>query len=163
MSNKLLVSVIGGNSPSTKASKLAYEVGSELAKEGAIVICGGLSGVMEEVCHGSKDHGGITVGILPGDDPSSANPYVDIPIATGLGQVRNAIVARAGEAVIAIDGSYGTLSEIAHALAYGVPVIGLETWIVKLDDSPDAGIICANDPVEAVQRAVSLARRKGLR
>ena len=163
MNNKLLVSVIGGNSPSPKASKLAYEVGSELAKEGAIVICGGLLGVMEEVCHGSKDNGGTTVGILPGGDPSSANPYVDTPIATGLGQVRNAIVARAGEAVIAIDGSYGTLSEIAHALAYGTPVIGLETWNFKIDDSSDTGIIYVNDPVEAVQRAVSLVRTKGLR
>ena len=97
---------------------MAYEVGRELARRGAVVVCGGLTGVMEAVCRGAKEAGGTTVGILPGHDPAEANPYVDIPLPTGMGYARNAIVAKAGLAVIAIEGAYGTLSEMAPLMLW---------------------------------------------
>ena len=118
----LIISVIGGGDPPPEARRLAYEVGRELARRGAMVACGGLGGVMEEVCRGAREEGGTTIGILPGSDASAANPYVTVPIATGMGYARNSIVVKVGAAVIAIDGAYGTLSEIGHALAEGSTV-----------------------------------------
>lgn len=115
---------------------------------------------MEAVCHGAKDNGGTTIGILPGNDASEANPYVDVPVATCLGQARNSIVARAGGAVIAIDGCYGTLSEIGHALAYGILVIGVNTWEFRIEHFSDSHIDYVNDPVEAVRRAIDQVRWK---
>ena len=107
----MIISVIGGgDSPPAEALRMAEEVGRELARRNVAVACGGLDGVMEAVCKGAKAEGGVTIGILPGDDPDDANPYVDYPICTGMGYARNAIVAKAGRAVIARDGSYGTLS-----------------------------------------------------
>ena len=112
---------------------------------------------MEAVCKGAKSEGGVTVGILPGDDPKAANSYVDIPICTGIGHARNVLVVKTGRAVIAVDGSYGTLSEIAHALAEGIPVVGINTWTFLREGELDSGVILVDNPVDAVERAVKLA------
>jgi uncharacterized protein (TIGR00725 family) len=155
--SNLIISVIGAGQPSTKALRLAYEVGQELGRREITLICGGLGGVMEAVCRGAHELGSTTIGILPGNDPNDANPYVSIPIATGLGHTRNSIVAKAGRAVIAIDGSYGTLSEIAHALIEGIPVVGLGTWAISMNGDPDSSIIEVENPIEAVEKAVKAA------
>jgi uncharacterized protein (TIGR00725 family) len=111
-------------------------------------VCGGLGGVMEAACRGAKDAGGTTVGILPGTDRAAANPFVDVAVATGLGEARNALVVRAADAVIAIGGGYGTLSEIALALKAGKRVVGLETWDVE-------GVEVADSPAAAVEAVLT--------
>jgi len=126
--NTIKISVIGGNQCSAEVFKTAYEVGRAIAKNNAVLVCGGLTGVMEAACRGAKEAGGITIGILPGDDANSANKYVDIIIPTGMGYARNVLVVKTGHSVIAVDGSFGTLSEIAYALSFGIPVVGLKTW-----------------------------------
>jgi uncharacterized protein (TIGR00725 family) len=151
------IAVIGASDASPEELKLAEEVGRELSKQGAIVICGGLSGVMEAACRGASSLGGLTIGILPGDSAKAANPYVQIPIVTGLGYARNALVAKSAQAVIAIGGSYGTLSEIAYALQSNIPVIGLKTWALSRNGQTDDSIIRMESPVEAVKTALSLA------
>ncbi len=156
----LLISIIGGSEPTARAEELAEEVGRELAQRGATVVCGGLSGVMEAVCRGAKSAGGATIGILPGSDPADANPYVDIPICTGIGYSRNVIVVKTGRAVIAIDGSFGTLSELGHALSDGIPVIGLETWELSVGGEADSSIVRAHSPEEAVTMALAAAARR---
>jgi uncharacterized protein (TIGR00725 family) len=114
---------------------------------------------MEAACRGAHLAGGLTIGILPGDDAAAANPYVDIAIATGLGEARNTIIARTAKAVIAVGGRYGTLSEIAFALKNGVPVVGVNTWrLTPTDGRMLTAIIHVDDPVEAARRALSLAR-----
>ena len=153
-----IISVIGGSQATPQAEALAEEVGRELAKRGATVACGGLSGVMTAVCRGAKAGGGATIGILPDRDPKVANDWVDIPICTGLGYARNVIVVLTGRAVIAIDGAYGTLSEIGFALGYGIPVIGLETFSFYINGKQDNGMIRATDPVDAVEKALEAAR-----
>ena len=137
---------------------LAEAVGRELARRGATLLCGGLGGVMEAACRGAAIESGITVGILPGSDPASANPYVHIPIATGIGEARNVAVVKSAQAVIAIDGDYGTLTEIAFALKSGIPVIGLNTWSMSRKGQEDKSIIPAEDAVDAVEKAISLAK-----
>jgi hypothetical protein len=154
LKDKFFISVIGASNCSAKESKLAEEVGRELARRGAVVICGGLNGVMEAVCRGAKSEGGLTVGILPGNNRRDANPYVDIPIITGIGYARNSIVAKSGQAVIAIGGKYGTLSEIAYALQDKIPVIGLGTWKLATIKSKDESIIIANNASDAVDKAI---------
>ena len=109
---------------------------------------------MEAVCKGCKSAGGTTIGILPGDDPQEANRWVDIPICTGMRYARNVIVVKTGVAVIAVDGGYGTLSEIAHALGEGIPVIGLNTWAIARNGQNDVQIIRAVNPVNAVDKAI---------
>ena len=157
----MMISVIGGgDDPPAEAVRLAEEVGRELARHGATVVCGGLEGVMEAVCRGAKAEGGTTIGILPGNDPAKANPWVDYAVCTGLGYARNVIVVKSGRAVIAIDGSYGTLSEIGHALADGIPVVGLDTWSLSRDGQPEDVIIPAKTAVEAVQKALEAAARQ---
>ena len=156
----LIISVIGGRFPSARARQHAEDVGRELAKRGVVVACGGLVGVMEGVCKGAKAEGGLTIGILPGDDPSAANPYVDIPICTGISFARNVVVVKTGRAAIAIDGSYGTMSEIGHALGEGIPVIGLDTWTFSMDGSSADPIIRAKDPVDAVEKAIRAAKAR---
>jgi uncharacterized protein (TIGR00725 family) len=118
-------------------------VGRELGSRGALLVTGGLGGVMEAACRGARDAGGTTIGILPGTDRSAANPYVDVAIPSGLGEARNALVVRAADALIAIGGAYGTLSEIAFALKAGKRVVGLGTWDidgVEVADSPEAAV-----------------------
>ncbi len=156
ISNKKFIAVIGGNQPSSEEVKLAEAVGRELAKQGAILVCGGLGGVMEAACKGASSEGGVTIGILPGDKRQAANPYVQIPIVTGMGYARNVAVVKSAQAVIAIGGSYGTLSEIAHALRAGIPVIGLNTWSLSRNGQPDNSIITAQNATEAVRKALSL-------
>jgi uncharacterized protein (TIGR00725 family) len=155
----LLVAVIGAAVCSPAQAEAAETVGRVLAEGGATILCGGRGGVMEAACRGAHSVGGLTVGILPGDDPGAANPYVDIAIATGLGEARNAIVARTAQAVVAIGGRYGTLSEIAFALKRGLPVVGMNTWkLAPLEGDFSIPIVYVDDPVEAARRALALAR-----
>ena len=154
---KKIIAVIGGGEPSPEEAKLAEEVGRELARQGAILVCGGLGGVMEAACRGASLEGGMTIGILPGDSSRAANRYVQIPIVTGMGYARNIAVVKSAQAVIAVDGSYGTLSEIAHALQSNIPVIGLNTWSLSRNDQQDNSIILAQNPAEAVNKALNLA------
>ena len=156
INKKRFIAVIGGNQCSPQEAQLAEEVGRELARRGAILVCGGLSGVMEAACKGASSEGGITIGILPGDNRQATNPYVQIPIVTGLGYARNLAVVKSAQAVIAIGGSYGTLSEISHALQSGIPVIGLNTWSLSRNNQQDNSIIPAQNAVEAVNKAISL-------
>ena len=157
MIDKKFIGVIGGSRPTAEEAKLAEQVGRELAKSGAILVCGGLGGVMEAACRGASEAGGLTIGILPGDKRESANACVQIPIVTGVGYARNSMVVRSAQAVIAIGGSYGTLSEIAYALHDSIPVIGLKTWSISRNGHKDSSIIPAENPVEAVAKALSLA------
>jgi uncharacterized protein (TIGR00725 family) len=156
----MIIAIIGDSSCSPGEAQLAESVGELLAQQGATVVCGGLGGVMEAVCRGVKSKGGLTVGILPGQDPSTANPWVDIPVVTGLGEARNVAVVKSAQAVIAIGGRYGTLSEIAYALKSSIPVIGLNTWSLSRNGLEDASIIRARSAIEAVDKAISLAKRR---
>ena len=147
--SRVRIGVIGGARPEARFEKLAREVGRRIAEAGAVLICGGLAGVMKAASQGAKEAGGLTIGILPGAQTSDANPYIDIPIATGLGYTRNSIVAMNADVLIAVDGEYGTLSEIAYGRIFGKPVIGLETWDVK-------GVERAENPEEAIRMALAL-------
>jgi uncharacterized protein (TIGR00725 family) len=145
---KELIGVIGSGQCDEQVTRLAFEVGREIAASGYGLICGGLGGVMEGACRGAAEAGGLTIGILPGDSPATANPYVRIPIVTGLGIARNVIIVRSCRAAIAIHGGSGTLSEIAFCLKLGVPVVSLNSFAV----SPD--IVQAASPREAVEQAI---------
>lgn len=153
------VAVVGGSEADPSDLAWAEEVGRLLADAGAVVVCGGLGGVMEAVCRGAVQAGGLTVGLLPGHDRRRANPWVVVPVATGLGELRNGLVVRTADVVLAIGGEYGTLSEIALALKIGRPVVGLRSFtLVRPDATPDTGVVPARDPGEAVARALALAR-----
>jgi len=154
------IAVIGGGQCSSREAKLAEKVGRELAKQGATLVCGGLGGIMAAACRGAQSEGGLTIGILPGESQQAANPYVQIPIVTGIGYARNVAVVKSAQAVIAIGGNYGTLSEIAHALQSDIPVIGLNTWTLSRNSQPDESIIRAKNPAEAVNKALSLAKSR---
>jgi len=156
MDKKKFIAVIGSGDCSAQEARLAEEVGKEIARHGAILVCGGLGGVMAAACKGATLAGGLTIGILPGDSRRSANPYVQIPIVTNLGEARNVIVVKTARAVIAIGGGYGTLSEIGHALKNNIPVVGLNTWQLFRDGIPEAAIIMAKDSADAVHKAISL-------
>ena len=151
------IAVIGDSVCPPEVSALAEEVGRELARRGAIVVCGGLGGVMAAACKGAREAGGVTVGILPGASRHDANPYVAVPIPTGLGQARNVLVVQSAQAVIAVHGEYGTLSEIGHALKLGIPVIGLKTWQLVKEGAERSAIVRAEPPRQAVQQALELA------
>jgi len=141
----MIIAVIGGSTcPNKTIEKLAFQTGIEIARRGHILICGGMSGVMEFACKGAKTvKGSITVGILPGKTKQDANPYVDIPVITAMSHARNAIIVRTADAVIAIDGKYGTLSEIALAKVLDKPVYGIKTWDIE-------GVIPVSGPKEAL-------------
>jgi uncharacterized protein (TIGR00725 family) len=156
--NSPIIAVIGGANPTPKEAAAAEAVGRALAEGGAILICGGRGGVMEAACRGAKAAGGLTIGILPGSHRGEANPYVDIPIVTGIGVARNAVIARTAQAAVAVGGSYGTLSEIAFALAFGVPVVGLGTWEIGRAGHPPAPITYTATAEEAAAQALALAR-----
>ncbi len=143
-----IIGVIGGNSCTTEVYNLAEEVGRLIAQNGAGLICGGMGGVMEAACKGAFNAGGLTIGILPSDNPLTANSFVRIPIATGMGIGRNIIIVRTARSFIAIDGRYGTLSEIAFALQLGKPVLSLSPWL----EVP--GIRKVKTPAEAVKLAL---------
>lgn len=157
MARPPFIAVIGDRECGLETGRLAEAVGRAIAEAGAVLVCGGLGGVMEAACRGAKAAGGTTVGILPGDDPAAANPHVDIPIVTGLGTARNVLVVKSAGAVIAVAGRYGTLAEIALALNHGIPVIGLATWTLTSAVQSADPIERAAGPAEAVARA--LARR----
>ncbi|WP_144799130.1 TIGR00725 family protein [Halorubrum depositum] len=137
------VSVIGGSSVSAETAAVAEELGERLANRGHTVVCGGLGGVMEAVCRGAREADGETIGILPTDRRADANRHVTVPIATGLGHARNALVVMNGDAAVAVDGSHGTLSEIGMALAHGRAVAGLDTHDVE-------GVKAVASPADAV-------------
>jgi uncharacterized protein (TIGR00725 family) len=146
--SELIIGVIGTGESSLKAERIAEEVGSEIAKNGAILINGGLGGVMEASARGAKRNGGTTIGILPGMNPLDANRFIDVAIPTGMGDMRNILIVRASKAIIAINGSYGTLSELAIALKHKKPVIGIDTWNISRD------IIRVTSALEAVNKAI---------
>ena len=152
----VIIAVIGGGEVPPEIAALAEEVGRQIARHGAALVCGGLGGVMEAACRGAAAEGGLTIGILPGENPRSANPYVQIPIVTGIGYARNVAVVRTARAVIAIDGSYGTLTEIGYALQGGIPVIGLGTWSISRGGVEDKNIVRAGSPQEAVAMAMEM-------
>ena len=152
----VFIGVIGGGEVSAKTAAIAKEVGREIARHKAVLICGGMGEVMEAACKGAVSEGGLTVGILPGDSRSQANSCVRIPIVTGIGYARNVAVVKSSQVIIAIDGSYGTLTEIGYALQSGIPVIGLDTWTFSNKNQPDCEIISAAGPKEAVELAMSL-------
>lgn len=154
----MFISVIGAGTCDEKTYALAEEVGRELARRGITIVCGGLGGVMEAACKGAQSAGGRTIGILPGKNYRDANPYVDIPIVTGIGEARNGIVVRSGRAIIAVGGEFGTLSEIAYALKFKIPVIGLGTWELAKGGKFRNAIVAVKTPQAAVARAVALAR-----
>ncbi|MEO0225347.1 MAG: TIGR00725 family protein [candidate division WOR-3 bacterium] len=137
----------------------AEAIGEGIARAGAFLICGGLGGVMEAACRGAKKANGFTIGILPGTDRSDANQYVDLAIVTGMSQARNIIIARSCDAAIAIAGRYGTLSEIAYCLMFGVPVIGLHTWKISSSLMPELKpIIYADSAEDALEKLTRILR-----
>ena len=153
------IGVIGSSSCPPAAREVARQVGHLIARAGAILICGGRGGVMEAAARGAKEAGGVTVGILPGNSDAEANPYIDIPIVTGLGMARNAVNVLSSQAVIAVAGAYGTLSEIALARVYGIPVIGLGTWhLTDPEGKTPEDLLGAQTPQEAVELALRTIR-----
>lgn len=155
---KPIVAVIGGGHCTAKDASMAETIGREIAKRGAILICGGLGGIMEAACRGAYSAGGTTIGILPGEDMETANSYVQIAIATGLGEARNLAIVKSAHAAIAIAGEYGTLSEIAFALKNNKPVIGLNTWSLSRTGRKLKSIIEAKDALDAVDKAFRYIR-----
>jgi len=154
MKRKKIIGLIGGGVCTPEIEEAAERVGRGIAERGGILICGGLGGVMEAGCRGAKKAGGMTIGILPGMNQKDANKYVDIPIPTGVGYARNIIIVNTSDSVIAVNGKFGTLSEIAFCLQFGVPVIGLFSWEI------DPSIIIASTPEQAVDIAFSIRRKK---
>jgi uncharacterized protein (TIGR00725 family) len=157
------IAVVGGGEHEARLLGVAEEVGRRLAEAGVIVVCGGLGGVMEATCRGARAAGGLTVGILPGTDATAANEFVDVVLPTGLGEARDAVVARGGEALIAIGGAYGTLAEIALALKAGTPVVGLDTWELGGSSADPDPIERAGSAAEAVASALELTRSRASR
>ncbi|RME71722.1 MAG: TIGR00725 family protein [Planctomycetota bacterium] len=149
----LVVAVIGAGRCGQEVGARAEAVGRALAEAGCVLVCGGLGGVMEASCRGAHEAGGLTVGILPGRDPQAANPYVHVPIATGLGEARNAVIAQAARGAIAIAGGWGTLSEIALCRKLGKPVVSLDSW------RPDETVRRANSPEDAVAQLLAAIGR----
>lgn len=148
--SRLAIAVIGQSKATPKLKAIAAAAGREIARRGAVLVCGGLGGVMEAACGGAKAEGGLTVGIIPGEDPKSANRHVDIVIPTGIGYARNVLVATAGHGVIAIGGSVGTLSEIAFALTRKLPVAAIGSWKLERERMPEGAIFLeAADAKEA--------------
>ncbi len=127
----MYIGVIGAGECDERLAALAEEVGRRLAEAGAVLVCGGGGGVMAAACRGAQAAGGLTVGILPGSDRGEANPWVSIAVATGLGEARNLVIIKTADALVAVGGSYGTLSEIGFALKAGRRVAGLETWAIE--------------------------------
>jgi uncharacterized protein (TIGR00725 family) len=153
MTDAPYIAVIGTSRASQPEESTAERVGAELARAGAVVICGGGPGVMLAASRGAAQAGGTVIGILPGEERSQANAFVSIALATGLGELRNGLIVRSCDAAVAVGGAYGTLSEIGLALAQGVPVVGLGTWQID-------GVEHHDDPVEAVARVLELARAR---
>ncbi|MEW6203478.1 MAG: TIGR00725 family protein, partial [bacterium] len=156
LSRRLRIGVMGAGVITTEGYALAEEIGRRIAEAGAILICGGLGGVMEAAAKGAKSGGGIVIGILPTADENDANPYIDIPIVTGIGHARNLINIYTSHAIIAVHGEYGTLSEIALALKCRKPVIALNTWRLDMIGCSDKNFVVASSPADAVQKAINM-------
>jgi uncharacterized protein (TIGR00725 family) len=157
MSRPTQIAVIGAAEGEAEALEAAEEVGRLLAEAGAVVICGGRGGVMEAASRGATKAGGVAIGVLPGSDPNEANDHVAHVVATGVGQARNLAVVGSGEAVIAVDGHWGTLSEIAFARKLGKPVVALRSWELQHRTDQELGIVEAETPAEAVKAALAAA------
>ncbi|NCC49855.1 MAG: TIGR00725 family protein [Spartobacteria bacterium] len=155
---KLKIGVLGPHACSAEEYEMGREVGRHIAGAGALLVCGGLDGMMQAAAEGAKEAGGETLGILPGSEAAAANPAIDIALPTGLGPFRNALVVRACDAVIAVRGAYGTLSEIAFALRLGIPTVGLRTWKLLRDEQIDHGIHPAENAAHAVELALELIK-----
>jgi uncharacterized protein (TIGR00725 family) len=153
------IAVVGPGRAVAREAAWAEDAGAAIADAGAVLVCGGLGGVMEAACRGARSRGGLTVGLLPGLDRADANGWVVVAIPTGLGEARNALVVRAADAVVAIGGAWGTLSEIALALKAGTPVIGLATWELMRAGEPVEGVIRAQDAARAVEEALARVNR----
>jgi uncharacterized protein (TIGR00725 family) len=153
LAQRIQIAVIGAGRCDPAQARVAEEVGRLLARAGAVVVCGGLGGVMEAVARGAKGEGGLTLGILPGPSRGEANPHLDCAIATGLGHFRNFVIAQTADALVAVGGQYGTLSEIAMALTLGKTVVGVGTWKIE-------GVIDAASAAEAVRLALEAARAR---
>jgi len=154
----MYIGVIGGQFCSEDEERVAYELGGLLAREGAIIVGGGLGGVMEAACRGAREQGGVTIGVLPGPFRGDANPYVDYAIATDMGQARNAIIVRTADAVVAVGGEYGTLSEIAMALKMSKKVVALSSWEIASKGAQDDKIIRADSPEAAAEAVLGTGR-----
>ncbi len=151
---KTQIGVIGAGACSRETGELAEAVGREIAKNGAVLLCGGLGGVMEAAAKGAKLEGGITIGILPGTLREEANPWIDVAVLSGMGHARNALIAQSSDALIAVDGEYGTLSEIALGLKMGKPVVLLESkWEIEGTES-------AKNPLEAGELVFKLIEER---
>jgi uncharacterized protein (TIGR00725 family) len=153
------VAVIGEGACSRRTAAAAERIGRAIATAGAVLFTGGRGGVMEAASRGAAAAGGTVVGVLPGFDRGGANRWVQIPVVTGMDQARNVILVRSCDAVIAVGGMYGTLSEIALALKFGIPVIGLRTWRLRQPDGRRVPIVVARSPEDAVARALAAAGR----
>lgn len=149
--------MIGAGESEEEIFRAAEEVGRRIAEAGAVLICGGRGGVMEAASRGAVEAGGTVIGVLPTLSPADANPYVTHAVATGIGEARNLAVVASGEAVIAVGGEWGTLSEIAHARKIGRPVVAIQSWTLRNRAGTDLGIVEAETPEQAVSAALSAA------
>jgi uncharacterized protein (TIGR00725 family) len=157
--NRLYISICGPGVASSEEEALAQEVGRLVAAAGAVLVCGGMTGVMDAAARGAEREGGVSIGILPGPDRAGASPHLTYSLPTGMAEGRNVLVARAADALIAVAGEFGTLSEIAFALKIGVPVVGLKTWQLHRRGRPVEAFKAVQTPEEAVSTALELARR----
>jgi len=155
----LYVAVVGPNDATQTELDQAEAIGEGLARKGAVLVCGGLGGVMHAAARGCDRGGGIAVGILPGDDRDPGSPHLTVAISTGMGETRNAIIVRTSDVIVAISGEFGTLSEVAFALKLGKPVVGLQTWELAKRGKPVPAIRRVETPDEAVREALECARR----
>jgi uncharacterized protein (TIGR00725 family) len=151
----MIIGVVGAEKCSAEMARTAEEAGAELARRNCILICGGRGGVMEAACKGAREAGGFTIGVLPGPNRSEANKYVSVPIVTNMGEARNAIIVLSSEGIIALNGGYGTLSEIALALKRGIPIVGIRTWSLAIDETSEECILQATTAAEAVEMLLS--------
>jgi uncharacterized protein (TIGR00725 family) len=152
------IAVAGPGEAAPWEVEAAEEAGAAVAEAGCGLVCGGLGGVMEAACRGARSRGGLTVGLLPGSDRDAANCWVLVALPTGLGEARNALVVRTADAVVAIGGGWGTLSEIALALKAGIPVVGVGTWEPSRGGGLVEGVVAVDDPRAAVAEALRLSR-----
>jgi uncharacterized protein (TIGR00725 family) len=155
---KLHLGILGPHTTTEEQYQLGRKVGRCIAEADAILFCGGLDGIMRAAAEGAKSVDGQTIGILPGTDKTTANEFIDIAIPSDLGAYRNALLVRSCDAVIAVHGEYGTLSEISFALRLKIPVVGLHTWTLSQNGTIDPGIHIAHAAEEAVHLAIKLAR-----
>ncbi len=151
---KITISVIGGHKITEEVQQMAYRIGQIIAKQGAVLVCGGLDGVMEAAAKGAKEAGGLTIGILPGREKSDANSHIDIALPTSIGYARNAIVACSADIIVALPGSHGTRSEICYGLVFDRPVIDLGDWNIE-------GMIEVKNVKEAEQKIKELMKAVG--